>query len=278
MRRSLPRRPLCARISTCGNALQRLGRINEAIAALEAALRIDPASAPCRFNLGNVHVAAGDFAAAEREFEAALALDPAMADAAIALANALESQQRPLEAEQQLRGLLATTPDCAPAAYNLGLLLLARDEFDSAEAMFRACLEADPKFLAAYTALGNLIRNAGRSRDAEHWYRQALAIDPLAQEAWSAMLLSFNNRDDLSAQDVLAEHLRFGAAFPPRATASTPAMARIAGTRAPGYAWVTCRAISSSIRSRCSCVRSSCITIARDSKCSAIPTMPGKTA
>ncbi len=183
-------------------------------------MRIDPACAPCRFNLGNVHVAAGDFAAAEREFKAALALDPAMAEAAIALANALESQQRPQEAEQQLRGLLATTPDCAPAAYNLGLLLLARDEFDSAEAMFRACLAGGsyvPRARARPS--GNLIRNAGRSRDAEHWYRQALAIDPLAQEAWSAMLLSFNNRDDLSAQDVLAEHLRFGAAFPPRSTA-----------------------------------------------------------
>jgi predicted O-linked N-acetylglucosamine transferase (SPINDLY family) len=202
-----------------GNALQRLGRTPDAVAALEAALALDPACAPCRFNLGNVHSAAGDFAAAEREFRAALALDPALANAAIALANALESQQRPLEAEQQLRGLLAAKSDCAAAAYNLGLLLLARDECDSAEAMFRACLQADPTFPGTFTALGNLLRNAGRSKDAEPWYRKALAIDPLAQETWSAMLLSYNNRDDLSAQDVLAEHLRFGAAFPPRSTA-----------------------------------------------------------
>jgi len=202
-----------------GNALQRLGRTAEAIAALGAALRVDPSCAQCHFNLGNVHAAAGDFAAAEREYSSALALDPALSDAAIALANALEAQQRPLEAEQQLRRLLATSPDCAPAAYNLGLLLLARDEFDSAEAMFRACLQADPAFVSGYTAIGNLIRNAGRSKEAEQWYRKALALDPRAHEAWSAMLLSFNNRDDLSAQEVLAEHLRFGAAFPPRSTA-----------------------------------------------------------
>ncbi len=202
-----------------GNALQRLGRTAEAIAALGAALRVDPSCAQCHFNLGNVHAAAGDFAAAEREYSSALALDPALSDAAIALANALESQQRPLDAEQQLRLLLATAPDCAPAAYNLGLLLLARDEFDSAEAMFHACLQADPAFISAYTAIGNLIRNAGRSKEAEQWYRKALALDPRAHEAWSAMLLSFNNRDDLSAQEVLAEHLRFGAAFPPRSTA-----------------------------------------------------------
>ena len=198
-----------------GNALQRLGRIPEAVASFKAALRIDPACAPCHFNLGNVHTATGDFAAAESEFRAALALDPTMADAAIALANALESQKRPLEAEEQLRSLLAASPECAPAAYNLGLLLLARDEFDSAETMFRACLGTNPTFLAACTALGNLIRNAGRSKEAERWYRKALALDPLAQEGWSALLLSLNNRDDLSAQDVLAEHLRFGTAFPP---------------------------------------------------------------
>ena len=199
-----------------GNALQRLGRTPEAVAALGAALRIDPSCAPCHFNLGNVYSATGDFAAAEREYRSALALDPKMVDAVIALANALESQQRPLEAEQQLRELLAAAPGCAPAAYNLGRLLRARDEFDSAEAMFRACIDVDPTFISAYTAIGDLIRNAGRSKDAEQWYRKALALDPLAQEAWSAMLLSLNNRDDLSAQDVLAEHLRFGAVFPPR--------------------------------------------------------------
>jgi hypothetical protein len=38
------------------------------------------------------------------------------------------------------------------------------------------------------------------------------------------MLLSLNNRDDLS-KDVLAEHLSFGAAFPPVHRRSMPAMA-----------------------------------------------------
>jgi protein O-GlcNAc transferase len=197
-----------------GNALQRLGRTSEAIAALESALRIDPESAPCHFNLGNVHAGAGDHAAAEREFRAAQQFDPAMTGAGIALANALEALQRPQEAEQQLRQLLSAAPDCAPAAYNLALLLLKRDECDDAEQWLRRCVEADPAFLMAYVALGDLTRNAGRSREAEPWYRKALAVNPRSQEAWSALLLSFNNRDDLSAQQVLAEHLRFGAAFP----------------------------------------------------------------
>ena len=39
-------------------------------------------------------------------------------------------------------------------------------------------------------------------------------MNPRAYEAWSAMLLSLNNRDDLGAQDLFAEHERFGAAFP----------------------------------------------------------------
>lgn len=210
-----------------GNALQRLGRTTEAIAALESALRIDPNSAPCHFNLGNVHAGVGDHAAAEREFRAARQSAPAMTGAGIALANALEALQRPLEAEQLLRQVLAAAPDCAPAAYNLALLLQKRDEYDEAEQWLRRCVDADPAFLMAYVALGDLTRNAGRAREAEPWYRQALAVDPRSQEAWSALLLSFNNRDDLSAQQVLAEHLRFGATF------ADPASARAADRGPP---------------------------------------------
>jgi len=197
-----------------GNALQRLGRTPEAIAALQSALRIDAECAPCHFNLGNVHLSAGDLDAAERDFRSALRLDPALTDAAIALANVLETLLRPQEAEQQLRRVLAERPHCAPAAYNLGLLLQNREDFDGAERLFRACLDADPSFVMAYTALGDLTRNAGCAKDAEAWYRKALALNPRAHEAWSAMLLSLNNRDDLGAQQIFAEHERFGAAFP----------------------------------------------------------------
>ena len=197
-----------------GNALQRLGRTAEAIATLQSALRIDPACAPCHYNLGNVYVGAGQFEAAEREFRAALRAEPGMTDAAVALANALESLRRPDEAEQQLRQALADRPDCAPAAYNLGLLLQNRDECDAAEQLFRDCLNANPAFALAYIALGDLTRNAGRAREAEAWYRKALAANPHSQQAWSGMLLSLNNRADLSAQQVFAEHVRFGAAFP----------------------------------------------------------------
>ena len=202
-----------------GNALQRLGRTAEAIDALETALRIDPEFAPGHFNLGNLHLGMGNSALAEQELREALRRDPSMDRAAIALANLLDQQQRPLEAEQQLRQVLARTPDCAPAAYNLGLLLQNRDDSDSAGRMFRACVAADPAFTAAYVALGDLTRNAGRSADAEAWYRKGLALNPGAPAAWSAMLLSFLNRDDLRASDILAEHLRFGTAFPePEAT------------------------------------------------------------
>ena len=210
-----------------GNALDRLGRTAEAIAALQAALRIAPDSAPCHFNLGNVHVGAGDHAAAEREFRAALRCDPALTDAGIALANTLETLGQPEAAEAQLRDVLAGVPGVAPAAYNLALLLIKRDECDEAEALLRNCVAADPAFLMAYVTLGDLTRNAGFSRAAEPWYRKALAVDSKSHDAWSALLLSLNNRDDLTAQQVFAEHLRFGEAFPVAAEASAMAVRRI---------------------------------------------------
>jgi predicted O-linked N-acetylglucosamine transferase (SPINDLY family) len=197
-----------------GNVLQRLGRTTEAVAALKTALRIDPAYTPAQFNLGLLHLDAGNLDAAEVALRAAMKLNPALPDPAIALANVLELRQRPLEAEQQLQEVMARTPSCAPAAYNLALLLQKRGETDEAEHMFRVCVAADPAFLPACAALGTLLRNAGLSRTAEPWYRRVLAANPHAGETWSALLLSLLNRDDLSAQQVFAEHQHFGAAFP----------------------------------------------------------------
>jgi protein O-GlcNAc transferase len=197
-----------------GNALQRLGRTVDAVAALDAALRLDPTFAAAHFNLGNVHAAAGDLSSAEAALRSALALEPTLIDASVALANVLEQQRRPREAEALLRGVLLTAPGCAAAAYNLALLLQERSEIDEAERLLRECLAVDPAFLPACTALGNLLRNAGQSRDAEPWYRRAMTANPADHEAHSALLLSLNNRDDLDAQVIFAEHMRFGAAFP----------------------------------------------------------------
>ena len=209
-----------------GNALQHLGRHADAVTALRSALRIDPDSAPCHFNLGQIQAGMGDLAAAESALRTARRLDPAMTDAAIALASVLESQKRPEDAEKELRQVMAAATDCAPAAYNLALLLSRRDEVDEAERMFRACVDADPAFLPAFKAQGDLIRNSGRSREAEAWYRRVLSADPRAQDAWSALLMSLNNRDDVSAQDVAAEHFRFGAAFPETGDSRTTRRAR----------------------------------------------------
>jgi len=203
------------------NALQRLGRTAEAVATLEAALRIDATCAPCHFNLGNIYVGTGNTAAAETAFREALRLAPDMSDAAIALANLLDSLRRTAEAEELLRRVLADAPACVPAAYNLGLLLAARDDYDEAEALFRACQNRDPSFLMVGRALGDLYRNTGRAPEADACYRKVLAANPSSQETWSGLLLSLNNRDDVTAAELFAEHLRFGAEFPePAATRS----------------------------------------------------------
>ena len=197
-----------------GNALQRLGRNTEAVAALQAALRIAPDSAPCHFNLGNVYLGAGNFDAAIHALRGAIRLDPAMAQAAVTLANVLELQQRPHEAEKALSDVLAARPEFVPAAYNLALLLQKRNDIDEAERLLRRCMDEDPTFMLAAIALGDLTRNTRRAREAEGWYRRALGANPRSLEGWSGLLLSLNNRDDLSPADVFAEHLRFGATFP----------------------------------------------------------------
>src|SRR4029453_1329997 len=75
-----------------GNALSRLARLEDAIAAQQEALRRAADYVPAHFNLALLLVASGDSAAAEHHLREALRLDPGRADAAVVLADVLESR------------------------------------------------------------------------------------------------------------------------------------------------------------------------------------------
>jgi predicted O-linked N-acetylglucosamine transferase (SPINDLY family) len=213
-----------------GNALQKLGRLEDAVASHLAALELDPAYAGAHFNLGAVLVQLGDIAQARQHLERALELDPGMADAAVILANVHEDEGDLQGARRQLERALAILPQHAGAAANLGAVLIEIGDYGAAQTAFREALVLDPDSAPALCGLARIEVQCGRAPLAQAPFRAALGKAPHEAQAWSSFLFSLNLHDDLDAQEVAREHFAFGKAFegraPPRA-ARRPARQRI---------------------------------------------------
>ena len=154
------------------------GRLAEAIANYQAALRIWPEYAEAHNNLGSAWAQMpGRLSDAIAEFEAALRANPALADAHFNLANALaQIPGRQLDAIAQYRMALELRPDYAAAHINLGALLMRTPgRMWEAIAEFRAAPESPETHNNLGSALALI---PGRLPDAIAEFRAALAMDP----------------------------------------------------------------------------------------------------
>jgi protein O-GlcNAc transferase len=189
------------------SALGHVGRLDDAVDALQRALTLDPTYAPAHYNLGRLHASRRQYESAERELRNALRIDPAFVDAAIVLASVCEAQGKTDQAEAQLRSAAAHGRGSAGAAYNLALLLKAQNRIDEAERSFEQALAIDPEFADACVGLGNLYLQTRRARAAEPLFRKALSLKPGHWDAINNLLFSLNLRDDLTPVTIYREHL-----------------------------------------------------------------------
>jgi len=125
-----------------GIAMLRLGKVDEAIAAQQRAVRIDPTFVAAYKNLGNAY---------------------------------REKNMRD-EAEAAYRQALCIAPD-ADGWFNLGLALQNVDP-GGGIAAFRQAAALDPNHVKALSSLANLLRLQGRIEDARVVWDRAISIDP----------------------------------------------------------------------------------------------------
>jgi tetratricopeptide (TPR) repeat protein len=192
-----------------GYALTQIpGRGSEAIAEFKAALRIDPNFAKAHFNLGDALMKTpGRSQEAIAEYEAAVRLNPDSVDAHHNLGNALMLIPDLVpEAINQYDAALRIDPDSAETHYNLGNALMnVPGRSQEAMAEYRAALRINPNFAKAHFNLGNvLIIIPGRSAEAMAEYEAALRIDPNFAEVHNAMGWALDN-DPARLPDAIAQ-------------------------------------------------------------------------
>ena len=159
-------------------AYREAGRPGEAIAALEAAVKIDPDLTEARDSLGNMLLETGAKERAEQELREAIRRQPDFASAYANLGNVLMAKQAYEEAESAYQKSISLDPANAIARYNYGGALAGAGRFPEAEAQLVAAVKAVPAFTEAHAMLGDLYARRGQWRLAIDRYQAALSSQP----------------------------------------------------------------------------------------------------
>ena len=151
---------------TLGGLFLFAGRVDDAVAWLEDALRLDPANAAAHFNLGRIAAARGEVAAARDHFAAILETDPDNSAALSALAQLDWAAGERESAIARLQQARAANPDDANVRVLLTSYLGANRDLPEAIAVAREAVAAAPDSPDAANALGVALLSAGEAREA----------------------------------------------------------------------------------------------------------------
>ena len=162
-----------------GCALEKVpGRLRDAAEQFDQVLRLEPNNFEARNNLGNTLSALGRNAEGVAQYEEALRLRPDYAEAHYGLANALSSLGRISEAVGHYREALRLSPDDARAHNNLGNALISLGKAPDAIEQYQEALRLDSGYVEAHYNLGNALVSIGRASEAIGQYREALRLRP----------------------------------------------------------------------------------------------------
>ena len=153
------------------------GQLEDAIAALREAIRLDRTFVPAYVNLGDVYRSRGDEAASEQILRAALVVSPASAEAHHALGLSLVRQQRPREGLPELAAAARLGPRVARYAYVYGVALHDTGSADQARKVLTDALASHPFDRDTLSALVTYSAEAGRRKDAETYEARLRALE-----------------------------------------------------------------------------------------------------
>ena len=154
------------------------GRVAEAIAQYEAALRLDPRSAEAHANLGNVLVQAGRLTEGISHEEEALRLRPNAAATWGNLGGALLQAGRREEAITRLREATRLDPGSAGVHANLGRALAQTERWPEAIGEYEKAVRIQPDDAGAHSDLANALGRTGRTAEAIQHFETALRLAP----------------------------------------------------------------------------------------------------
>jgi tetratricopeptide (TPR) repeat protein len=159
-----------------GNALARMGRWSEATLQYAAAVRVRPGFLAAEFDWGNALSDGGRYAEAAVHYENALRIRQEYPEAEYKMANALANSGRLAEAMAHYAQAIRLQPDYPEAEANLGLALATVGRPAEALAHLERAVRLKPEDAEAHAYFGFALARAGRYSEAVDEYRQSLRL------------------------------------------------------------------------------------------------------
>lgn len=159
-------------------ALQKQGRIDQAIRLYLRGLALNPSDAAAYRSLGTAYKTQKRFDLAVACFRKAVELCPAFPEAWNNLGNTLTEQKDDAGAAACFERAFAVQPQFAGAHFNFAQALGRLGRFDDAVAASRKATELSPRSAEFYNGLGMALYDARRVDEAIVAYDQAIALRP----------------------------------------------------------------------------------------------------
>ena len=189
-----------------GNTLSYLGRLNESEAVFRRALQLKPDYVEAHINLGVTLYDLDRTNEAEMSYRRALQLNPNHAEAHYNLGNNLQRMRRLEEAVVSYRRALQLRPEHTEAHYNLGATLYDLSQLDEAEKSYHHALRLKPDYAEALNNLGITLMKMGRVDEAEAAYRHTLQRKPDYLEALNNLGLTLMDAGKLDEAESNFRH------------------------------------------------------------------------
>jgi tetratricopeptide (TPR) repeat protein len=180
-RRSLEVRPTAQAHYNLANVLSKEGKIEEADAHYQAALRLKPEFVEAWYNLGALEAKRGKPEAAEQDYATVLRIKPDHAEAHLSLGAWLAGQKRFDEAIVHFKAALRAAPGNADAHFNLAAALNAKGDYAGAATQFEEACRLHPEDVEARENLALVLLYDGKMSDAARHFREVLRVRPDAR-------------------------------------------------------------------------------------------------
>ena len=161
-----------------GNIYLRQGSLNEAIDQFNKALKINPGDPKTHYNLGTAYLNAERYREAEDHLEQTLVLDPNFVDAIVQLAKVYTAQKRYYNARTSLEDALLTHPGNASLSVQLALVYMEMGLDTKAMQLFQDVLTADPRNPEALFELALCYSKLNKTDEAIATYQRLLRYEP----------------------------------------------------------------------------------------------------